>query len=148
MHNKQEITTIIGNVQHFKHLNAEALQDLIDAGELVTATAATTLFWESEPCAGLYVLIEGQVHLKKIGPDGQVSILAILEPPFIFNEVPVFDNGSNPVTAVVSQDALLWHIQPAPFLELLKKYPQISLSLMYTLASHNRIVVDTPRTYN
>ena len=56
-------------------------------------------------CAGMFVLLAGQVHLRKLGPQGQESILAVIEPVIMFNEVAVLDGGPNLTTAVAAQDS-------------------------------------------
>jgi CRP-like cAMP-binding protein len=51
------------------------------------------LFEESQPGAGLFVLLSGRVHLGKTGPSGQHVILTTIEPVIMFNEVAGLDRA-------------------------------------------------------
>ena len=131
----------MGRLPHFRKLSETDLEAIIRAGQTRRAAAGTTLFREEEPCAGLFVLLNGRVHLHKISPEGRDNIMAVVEPVGMFNEVPVLDGGVNPATAIVSQDATLWHIGCEAFHELLEQYPQIALGLLPILAARNRWLV-------
>lgn len=131
----------MGRLPHFRMLSETDLEAIIQAGGTKHPQAGTTLFREGEPCAGLFVLLSGRVHLHKISPEGRDNIMAVVEPVGMFNEVPVLDGGVNPATAVVSQEATLWHISCEAFHDLLEQYPQIALGLLPILAARNRWLV-------
>ncbi len=140
----QNIPTLIERMKrlsHFQNLSDTDLEAIIQAGKTRRAEAGVTLFREEELCAGLYVLLAGQVQLHKLSPEGRDHIMAVVEPVGMFNEVPVLDGGVNPATAVISQDAIFWHISRAAFHNLLEQYPQIALGLLPILAARNRWLV-------
>ncbi len=83
------------SVHHFKHLNPVDLITIVSAGQIRHFQADEVIFHEDQPCAGMHVLIIGEVHLKKTGPHGQTGILAIIKPVIMFNEVTVLDGGTN-----------------------------------------------------
>jgi CRP/FNR family cyclic AMP-dependent transcriptional regulator len=89
----------------------------------------------------MFVLMRGMVHLCKIGPQGQINIMAVVEPVIMFNEITVLDGGSNPVTAVAVKDCLIWQIGYDSFQALLEKIPQVGLSLLRVLARRNRQMI-------
>ena len=90
---------------------------------------------------GMFVLLTGQVHLRKLGPQGQESILAVIEPVIMFNEVAVLDGGANLTTAVAAHDCTVWQIRCDSFQALLARYPMIGLGLLRVLARRNRFLV-------
>ena len=140
----QDISILIermGRLPHFQNLSEADLATIIQAGKTKQAKTGVTLFREEEPCAGLYVLLAGQVQLHKLSPGGRDHIMAVVEPVGMFNEVPVLDGGVNPATAVVSQDATFWHISRTAFHDLLAQYPQVGLGLLPILAARNRWLV-------
>lgn len=128
-------------VQHFRHLSEADLSAIIAAGRIRRFAAGETIFVEGEPCAGMFVLLQGRVHLRKLGPQGQESILAVIEPVIMFNEVAVLDGGPNLATAVAALDCLTWQVGCENFGALLNKYPQIGLGLLRVLARRNRFLV-------
>ena len=89
----------------------------------------------------MFVLLAGQVHLRKLGPQGQESILAVIEPVIMFNEVAVLDGGANLTSAVAAQDCTVWQIGCDSFQALLARYPMIGLGLLRVLARRNRFLV-------
>jgi CRP-like cAMP-binding protein len=141
MPNLPDLIAQLQTVEHFRSLPEADIRTIISTGRVRRFAADETIFTESEPCAGMFVLLEGQVHLRKLGPQGQESILAIVEPVIMFNEVPVLDGGTNLATAVAVTDCLTWQIGCEAFQALLQRYPQIGLGLLRVLAGRNRLLV-------
>lgn len=125
-------------VSHFKTLPPAAIRQIISAGQIFRYSAGSTIYLEGGTCAGLYVLLSGQVHLCKLGIQGQESILSVIRPVIMFNEVAVLDEGSNPVTAVAILNSLTWRIRHDEFHTLMKKYPILGTSLLRVLAKRSR----------
>lgn len=90
----------------------------------------------------MYVLLKGQVNLCKVGPHGQTSIIATIDPVIMFNEVAVLDGGANPFCARAVQDCLIWQISYEAFQHILNKHPQIGLGLLKVLARRNRKMLE------
>jgi CRP-like cAMP-binding protein len=128
-------------VKHFRNLSLADLQSIVNAGQVRRFICGETIFGEGEPCSGMFVLIRGRIHLCKLGPQGQVNILSVLEPVIMFNEVAVLDGGTNPVTAIAVEDCLLWQIGHHAFQDLMGKIPQVGLSLLQVLAARNRQMI-------
>jgi len=137
----------LGNVIHFKNLPLRDRIDIIKAGQIRYISAGTIIFSEEDPCAGMYVLLRGHVHLCKLGPQGQENIIADLDPVIMFNEVALLDGGLNPYTAIANQNSLVWSISLEGYQKLLKKYVnepymQLSLGLLEIMAGRYRELVD------
>jgi CRP-like cAMP-binding protein len=128
-------------VEHFKRLPDADIRAIVTAGRVRRFAAGETIFVEGAPCAGMFVLLEGRVHLRKLGPQGQESIMAIVEPVIMFNEVAVLDGGPNLATAVAAQDCTAWQIGCDNFQALLARYPMVGLGLLRVLAARNRFLV-------
>jgi CRP/FNR family cyclic AMP-dependent transcriptional regulator len=131
----------LGNVRHFRGLPESARAAIVSAGQVKRFAAGSTIFSEGEPCAGMFVLLSGQVHLCKLGLQGQFQILAVVEPVIMFNEVTALDGGPNPATAVAIQDCVTWNIGCSAFQELMSHYPEVGLSLLPVLAARTRVLV-------
>lgn len=129
---------LMGRVPHFKDMPAADLLAIVRAGWLERKADGQHLFWEDDPCAGLFVLLQGGIHLYKHGPEGQEYILSALQPVTMFNEVAVLDEGPNPVTAIANGKTLLWHAECQDFRALIRQYAQIAFGLLPILARRNR----------
>ena len=132
------LTDGLRSVHLFANFADVDLRAIVTGGQIRHFLAGETIFSEGEACAGMHVLIRGQVHLCKMGPEGQVNIMAVVMPVIMVNEVAVLDGGSNPVTAIAVRDCLLWQISYVSFQALLKRYPQMGLGLLLILATRNR----------
>src|SRR4051812_29717322 len=62
--------------------------------------AGHAIFTENEPCQGLYVIERGRVKIFKMSPGGREQVLAIDGPGASIAELPVFDDGNYPASAV------------------------------------------------
>ncbi len=129
-------------VEYFKKLSAKEIIDIVSSGSIKRTVTGEYLFHENDACAGMYVLVQGQVNLLKNGPDGQESILNTINPVTMFNEVPVLDGGPNPASAVTTRDALLWRITCDNFRSLLASHPQVSIGMLRVLARRNRMIIN------
>ncbi len=129
------------NVKQFNKLPQETLIQIVSSGRIKQYDRGEFIFHEEDPCAGMFVLIEGQVDLCILGPEGQLSILATLTPVIMFNEVAVLDGGPNPVSAVATSKSIMWHISYTKFQELLLAVPQVGIGLLSILAKRNRLLI-------
>ncbi len=128
----------LGRVEHFKRLPEADRAEIVNAGQVRTHPAGSIIFREGEPAAGMFVLFEGHVHLCKVGPQGQQTIVAEIAPVIMFNEVTVLDGGPNLATAIAVQDCITWNISFENFQALLKRYPMVGLGLLRVLAQRTR----------
>lgn len=130
------------SVGHFSHFAEVDLRAIVMGGQIRRFRPGEMIFTEGEPCAGMHVLIRGHVHLCRSGPQGQMNIVAEIKPVIMFNEVPVLDGGPNPASALAIQDCLIWQISFNSFQALIKRYPQLGLSLLRVLAKRNRQMIE------
>lgn len=128
-------------VEHFRELPDKELLDIIQDGVVEGYNPGEILFVENEPCAGLFILLAGQVQLCKHSAQGQMSIISIVDPVIMFNEVAALDKGPNPVTAVASQPARVWRIDEKGLDDLILRYPRLGIGLLRILAGRNRMLV-------
>jgi CRP/FNR family transcriptional regulator len=128
-------------VRHFQKLTTKDLFTIVTSGSVHRHAAGMAIYDEATPGAGMFVLIQGKVHLCKYGPQGQATIMSVIEPVIMFNEITVLDGGPNPATAVAVKDCLVWQILPESFQALLQQIPQVGLSLLRVLATRNRQLI-------
>jgi CRP-like cAMP-binding protein len=131
----------IGTVPHFSNLTVSDLQTIVSSGVLVRFRKGTTILREGEPCSGMFVLLIGKVHLSKTGPQGQSTIVGVIKPVIMFNEVAVLDGDCNPVSATAIKDSFAWQISYERFHMLMERYPPLGLSLLKVMAKRNRMLM-------
>ena len=129
------------HVKQFNDIPLDGVTRIIESGSIRVYQKGEIIFHEGNPCAGMFVLIHGQVNLSKLSPEGKEGILNTLDAVIMFNEVAALDGGANPVTATAHTDTRLWHVAYSRFQELLREYPQIGISLLGVLARRNRLLL-------
>lgn len=137
----QNLIDRMKNIPHFKNLSIGDLARIIQAGSIRKVEKDSVLLHEGDPCGGLFVLLQGEVCLQKVGPEGHNFILTVLEPVTMFNEVAVLDHGNNPARAVTLTKARVWNTDCGTFHHLMKTYPQIALGLLPIMAQRNRMLI-------
>ena len=103
------------------------------AGELV--------FGEDEQCTGLYVVESGHVRIFKSSPGGREQVLSIDGPGSSIAELPVFDGGAYPASAIAVEDATLLFVGKQDFQALCLAHPQVGLKVLRVVGARLRRLV-------
>ncbi len=138
MFESPNLVTRLAKVRHFKVLPPTAIHEIVTSGRVQSHSTGSIIFHEGWDCAGLFVLFRGRVHLCKTCFQGQESIISVIEPVIMFNEVAALDGDVNPFTAVAFQKSITWKIPHERFQSLMEKYPILGISLLNVLAKRNR----------
>jgi CRP-like cAMP-binding protein len=136
-----DLVTRLAKVQHFGTLPPRAIHEIITSGQIQTHSVGSIIYHEGWECDGLFVLFKERVHLCKTSFQGQESIISVIEPVIMFNEVAVLDGDVNPVTAIAFHKCVTWHISRERFQPLMEKYPIIGISRLNVLAKRNRRLI-------
>lgn len=78
-------------------------------------SAGEVVFGEGEACKGLYVVESGQVRIFKSSSSGREQVLSIDGPGSSIAELPVFDGGAYPASAMAIGDATLLFVGKPDF---------------------------------
>ena len=142
MFDNPTLVSRLSKVRHFRILPPTAIYEIVTSGNVQTFAAGSIIFHEGWEGAGLFVLFRGCVHLCKTSYQGQESIISVIDPVIMFNEVAALDGGVNPFTAIAEQKSITWCIPHQRFLSLIERYPVLGLSLLNVLAKRNRRLID------
>lgn len=126
---------------YFSSLEEVILVGLRPGVNLVRFEKGEVLFWQEEPCKGLYILNHGRIKLFKISNQGREFIVSTLEEGSTFSEVPVFDHGLNPVNAAALEESLVWIIDPEILRSAMYKYPSMCQSVVLNLSQNLRKMI-------
>src|ERR1051326_2728458 len=81
------------------------------------------LLLEGEPGERLYYILAGRVKVFTTSADGKEQVLRIFQAGETFNEVPIFDGGPNPASALVLEDGTAYVLHRADIQRLLSEHP-------------------------
>jgi len=99
-------------------------------------------FGEGEPCMGLYVVESGHVRIFKSSPAGREQVLSVDGPGSSIAELPVFDGGAYPASAIAIQDATLLFVGKQDFQALCLAHPQVGLKVLRVVGARLRRLVE------
>jgi CRP/FNR family transcriptional regulator len=125
-------------IPYFQELDPSVLARIQASVFEVRLERGQILFTEGEPAQAMYVVRSGQVKIFKLSPDGREQVLRIMGPGDCFNEVPVFDEGSNPANAQALDPSLLWGIRRADMRRLVEEHPAVAIGFLKVFAKKLR----------
>ncbi len=129
------------NNSYFSSLGAHILEKIAQGMRLVGCERGEHLFWEGEPCAGLHIIQRGSVKIYKSSASGRELIIKIFEEGATLNEVPVFDQGTNPVNAAALEESELWVIDADVIQSAMYRHPEMCQAIVLNLTRNLRTLV-------
>lgn len=114
-------------------LAARTVRKLFSAGEL--------LFSEGEPCIGLQIITRGKVRIFKTSVSGREQVLAMNGPGESIAEVPVFDGGPYPASAMATEETEIAFISRHDFNAFCLEHPEVSIKVLSVVGSRLRQLV-------
>jgi CRP/FNR family transcriptional regulator len=116
-----------------KTLAARTVRKLFSTGEL--------LFSEGEPCNGLHIIAQGRVRIFKTSVGGREQVLAVNVPGESVAELPVFDGGPFPASAVAIADSEIAFISRRDFQSYCMEHPEVALKVLQVVGARLRRLV-------
>lgn len=135
------IDALRGN-RYLRGLEERILADLARRTELLFFEADETIFLEGQVCRGLYILESGRVKIYKYSPSGREMIINVLGAGESFNEVPVFDQGDNPVNVGAVLDTRVWLIDARALRRVIADHPRAAQQIIINLSQNLRMLVE------
>lgn len=119
---KQKVEALRGN-PYFDDLAESMLKDIAAHTRLAEFQRGDILFWEGDPCEGLFIMQQGSAKIFRISPQGRQYIVRILQESDTFAEVPAFDSGASPANVEALETCRAWIIDKNKLQELVRLHP-------------------------
>ncbi|MDP1546736.1 MAG: Crp/Fnr family transcriptional regulator [Anaerolineales bacterium] len=125
----RKISALRGN-EYFDDLPEPMLVDIAGHTALREYQRGDVLFWEGDPCDGLFIVQQGSAKIFRLSPQGRQYIVRILQEGDTFAEVPAFDEGTNPANVEALEACRVWVIDSQKLRELVKAHPAFSQKVL------------------
>jgi CRP/FNR family transcriptional regulator len=122
-------------------LSQAELQMLASRTVLKRFAARELLFSQDEPCRGLHFIARGKVRIFNTSVNGREQVLAINVPGESVAELPVFDGGPYPASAMAIEDTEIAFISRADFQAFCIEHPEVSLKVLAQVGARLRRLV-------
>jgi len=98
------------------------------------------LFTANEPATGLYIVLSGSVRAFRENVEGREQTIHVERAGGILAEVPVFDGGPYPSTAVADEDSEVLFLATEDVRRFMLAHPEAALTALANMAKKLRIV--------
>jgi CRP-like cAMP-binding protein len=136
-----DIAAVLEHTDLLKSLSPPELQTLAARTVRKLFAAGELLFSEGEPCNGLHVIARGKVRIFKTSMSGREQVLALNGPGDTVAELPVFDGGPYPASAVAVEDAEIAFISRRDFQAFCLEHPEVALKVLSVVGTRLRRLV-------
>jgi CRP/FNR family transcriptional regulator len=111
-----------------------------------TYPAGRLLFATGDPCRGLYVVATGRVKIYRTSPSGREQVLQSEGPGRPVAELPLFDDGPYPASAVTEEESRLIFVPREEFEALYGEHPDVARLVIRNLGKRLRHLVHVTET--
>ncbi|MCS6935989.1 MAG: cyclic nucleotide-binding domain-containing protein [Candidatus Bipolaricaulota bacterium] len=120
--------------QLLRQFSEKEIEELLQMGEMVSLRAGETLFAEGASDPHLYLVLEGEVEIRKTyGSNGEVHLLTVLGPGELLGEMGWVLERPRKVTATAKTDLLVFKIDGALLRERYQQGSQAAMRLIYLM---------------
>ena len=138
---RTDLASVLEKAALFSNLSREELQTLAAHSVRKLFSAGELLFSEGEPCSGLHIIAKGKVRIFKTSVNGREQVLAVDVPGESVAELPVFDGGPYPASAVATEDTEIAFISRRDFHAYCVEHPEVPLKVLSVVGARLRRLV-------
>jgi len=132
---------LLAGMALFEGLSEGELQALAQRAVERRFVAGEMLFWEGEPCAGVFLLTEGSAKIFRVSAAGREMMLSLEAAPCSVAELPLFDGGPYPASVRAVKPVAALFINKTDFQQVCRQYPDVALKLLAVVGRRLRHLV-------
>ncbi|MGD0830573.1 MAG: Crp/Fnr family transcriptional regulator [Terracidiphilus sp.] len=136
-----DVAAVLEGTALFSSLSAEELRTLAARTVRKNLKSGELLFSEGEACRGLHIVASGKVRIFKTSVSGREQVLAVNQPGESVAELPVFDGGMYPASAVAIEDTQIAFIAQRDFHSYCLEHPEVALKVLSVVGARLRRLV-------
>lgn len=126
----------------FSELQPTQIQQLVNGTRLVEMSRGTILFNRGDRANGFYLLLEGQVKLGVISPQGDEKVIGLIQPGQSFGEAVLFLERSFPIHAQATMDTKVLLIAREAIFDILDNDVTVVRRMLAGISARNRQLVN------
>ncbi len=140
------LLTLLHQIPLFAELNEDVLVQLAHRCIRRDVSAGSVLFTTGEESRGLYMIESGRVRIYRTDPAGREQVLHIEGPGRTVAELPLFDGGPYPASAVTIEDSILVFLPRPAFEYFYRNHPDVAQAIIRALGRRLRHLVHLTET--
>jgi CRP/FNR family transcriptional regulator len=136
-----DLAAVLGKTALLSSLSQAELQMLAARSVRKLFSTSELLFSEGEPCNGLHIIARGKVRLFKTSVNGREQVLSVNVSGESVAEIPVFDGGPYPASAVALEETEIVFISRRDFNAYCLEHPEVPLKVLTVVGARLRHLV-------
>ena len=141
-----DIDSLLEQVPLFASFGGSARRRLAERSSMRSYGAGHVLFVAGEACKGLYVVESGRVRIFRTSPAGREQVLHTEGPGRTVAELPLFDGGVYPASAITDVESRLAFVPRAEFEALYRANADVADAIIRDLGKRLRHLVQVTET--
>ncbi len=125
----------------FASLTPEERQEIAALAVEKSYEPGQSLFYEGDPCEGLYVIGSGTVKISKTSSSGREIMLMLESAPSSVAEVPLFDGGGYPATVTALRATVAFLVRKDDFRRFCTQHPEVPIKMLAVVGRRLRQLV-------
>ncbi|MDD5581904.1 MAG: Crp/Fnr family transcriptional regulator [Candidatus Marinimicrobia bacterium] len=130
--------SLLRQIPLFEDLSDDELAHIAQLIHVKTYEKNKVILLEEDLGDTLFIISKGSVKISRINEDGKEVILSILSDGEFFGEMSILDGESRSANVVALEPSEVFMLKRSDFLDMLEKYPKISIHLLEELARRLR----------
>ncbi|HLH43238.1 MAG TPA: Crp/Fnr family transcriptional regulator [Bryobacteraceae bacterium] len=126
----------------FSRLHPEQLAALAALAHSRHLAPGEVLFLAGEKASGLFIIVSGRIRAYRVNTRGREQTIHTEGPGATLAEVPMFDEGPYPATAVAEEQTLVLFLEKADICNFMLRNPAVALTALKLMAQRLRAHVD------
>jgi CRP/FNR family transcriptional regulator len=131
-------TAALARTLLFGSLRPDQLTKLATLAHSRELARGEQLFLVGEKAAGLFVIVSGKIRAYRVNPQGREQTIHTEGPGATLAEVPVFDDGTYPATAVAEEPTVVLFVQKEDVHRFILEHPEVGLTALKLMAKRLR----------
>lgn len=141
MNQSSDLATVLEKTGLLSSLSQPELRMLASRTVRKRFSAGQLIFSEGDPCSGLHIIAQGKVRIFKTSVSGREQVLAVNGPGESVAELPVFDGGPFPASAMAVEDSEIAFVSRRDFHAFCIEHPEVSLKVLAVVGERLRRLV-------
>ncbi len=138
---RTDLASVLEQAALFSSLSREEVHTLAVRTVRKLFSAGELLFSEGEPCSGLHIIARGRVRIFKMSVSGREQVLSVNVPGESVAELPVFDGGTYPASAMATEETEIAFISRRDFHAYCLDHPEVALKMLSVVGARLRRLV-------
>ena len=141
-----DVAALLRRLPIFSELDDQVIRQLADRCVARDFAVGRVLFAAGDACRGLYVIETGRVRIYRTSPDGKEQVLHIEGPGRPVAELPLFDGGVYPASAITAEPSRLIFLARDDFESMYRTHPDVAQAIIRGLGKRLRHLVHVTET--